>query len=89
MTITPLWQLHLYPQGHTIVAHPPVLDDEIAMDEETSVEAESERCYWEETPAVAEGWEAMARLFEEHPELLADEESYYDYRAREEQAILL
>lgn len=89
MEMTPLWRLHLYPIEHVVLARTAYQSDD-EWSTEVKVMVESERCYWEETPEVAEDFETLTRLlFEERPELLADEESYHDYRAHEEQVILL
>lgn len=45
--------------------------------------------WWEEPAEVVEAWDAMERYYEDHPEALADEESFHDYRSREEQVTLL
>jgi len=72
-TVEPLFRVHITPIGGGGPLHPDGLGD-------TVVSVESPRCYWEMPPEVREGFEALERLlFEQHPELLADDESLVRY----------
>lgn len=73
MAVDSLFRLHIYPTGCGDTLHPDGLGD-------TVVSVESPRRYWEMPPDVIEGHEALERLlFEQHPELLADDESLVRY----------